>query len=283
MLRFLTALFKKRPAPKSLGPRVIDFSSLDASGFEAGKDHRYTVGVADGRLSLQLTKGGMLAWTELADSNCADFSLKAVLQLSGQKDASSGVVFRMVDDSSFACILVSSGGWIRLDVVFNGHPRPALPMLPCPWIRDKELVQLTLVARGDRYTALVDGIWAFEIADDSLPEGRLGFAARSDGEASCAGLSDCTLETRPLEVETEYLRCLHLSMDSTEQRRALANAHYAAGDYLPCIINLRRLRNPTAADLFLKAEACMRLQLLDDADDALTACLAIDPSMGDAL
>ncbi|MDP3179771.1 MAG: tetratricopeptide repeat protein, partial [Spirochaetaceae bacterium] len=174
--------------------------------------------------------------------------------------------------------LVSNRGYFRLDMVFNGTPRPLIAWteLPSPF---GGAFRLGTIARGSHFTILVNDHWVGEAVDDSFRQGHFAFAAQAFEAPMTAAMKACRLDSRPLEVEAAYYRWNYYIVPDNAVRRALAETFFATGENLAAAVQLRKMerRAPLSADdLFLKAEVSIRLGLHDEAEAALDACLAID-------
>jgi tetratricopeptide (TPR) repeat protein len=287
--------------------RVADLSSQEASPFSYEADERYRTFFADRTVRLELFRPELFAWSEVQPYRYRDFSVDARIQLPpANPAASAGFILRMADAGSFVCILASDQG-LRMDVFFNGEARTIVPWTPCPWISMAEGILLSVVARGSRYLALADGRFAFEAEDDTTEAGILAFAARS-GELTGSGqangtavLQSLSMESRPVEVEVAFYRFSRLAGADVEQRRRLARSLFANGDYLGTLINLKKLDEALASrkrlrqratdgddgrsratDAFLKAECYLRLEMYEDAQEAIETSLSIDPDLPEA-
>jgi len=316
LLAFIRNLFRKEEAPEP-GAVVQELWAAELSGerrgrFVAAKGEGYQARYADEALELDLAKPDLFAWTEAEPYRYSDFMLEGELEFpppgSGEAAPHSacGFLFRYQDDSNFYSVLVSNRGFYRLDAVFNGKPRALIAWTEVPAAgrdggAEPEATgsspsarpgstgsSLRLIARGSHFTVVVDGLWAGEAVDETFREGRIAFAAQNYGEGRRARfrLESCLLESRPVEVETWYYRWNYYIIPDSAARKALATTFFAMGEHLAAAIQLRKIerRRPLEADeLFLKAEVCLRLELLDEAAEALDACLAAEPSRREAL
>jgi len=292
MLKFIGRFFKKPLPPPEPGssPEELwkaDFSTMETSRFAPVDEERYAVSVDGGALRLDLRRGNLFAWADAADYRYADATIEAELHFGepGQRRAA-GLMLRKIDDSSFLYVLVSSGGEVRLDIVFNGDPRPLVPWIACPWAAGAETVVLSVVSRGPRIVVMVNGRFALEAEDDSLESGRLAFAGQSYGGPASFRLVSLRVDSRPLEAETDYLRFARIVAADSDQRRRLAEGFMGLGYYVPALVQLRKVadrKEGTARDKFLEAECLLRLDLKDEAAVAIDACLAIDPAFGEAI
>jgi tetratricopeptide (TPR) repeat protein len=94
------------------------------------------------------------------------------------------------------------------------------------------------------------------------------------------------VESRPVEVESWYYRHNYDIVPGAPERRRLAETFFAMGEGLPAAVQIRkleRLRPLDADELFLKAEAALKLGLREEAEAALDACLALAPGREDAV
>lgn len=291
MLRILRGLFAK-PAPQpepGSSPEELwraDFSSPERCRFAPVDEARYSARLADAALKLDLHRGSLFAWVDAGDLRYSDVSVEAEIRFDQTGPRSSaGLLFRKQDDSSFLYVLVSSDGDVRLDLVFNGDPRPIVPWTACPWAGGTDSLLLSLVVRGPRIVVLVNGRFALEAEDDSLDGGGIAFAAQSYDEAASFTLVSLSIESRPVEAESDYVRFARVLEADSSQRRRLAESYFGLGYYVPALVQLRKIYDRGAVearDKFLEAECLLRLDLKDEAALAIDACLAIDPGHAEA-
>ena len=292
MLRFISKIFRK-PAPlppAGSSPEKLwkaDFSSAEASGFELPDEERYAARVADGALDLELRKGSLFAWVDAGAYRYGDASIEAAIAFGGAGPRrSAGLIVRKADDSSFVYALVSSDGEVRLDVVFNGEPRALVPWIACPWAAGSDGVVLSVVCRGPRFIVMVNGRFALEAEDDSVDSGGVAFAAQSYDGPAAFRLESLRVDSRPVEAEADYLRFARIVVADSDQRRRLAEGLFGLGYYVPALVQLRKIAERgegNARDKFLEAECLLRLELKDEAAAAIDACLALDPTLDEAI
>lgn len=278
-----------RPEPGSSPQErwLADFSSIEASRFEPIDEERYSATTESGALVLTLRKDNLFAWTDAGTYRYSDVSITARLDL-GESGArrSAGLLIRKADDNSFVYMLVSSDAEIRLDVVFNGEPRTIVPWIACPWAAGSTEFVLDVVARGTRFTAMLNGKLALEAEDDALDSGGIAFATQSYAQPAQCRLVSLRVESRPMEVEVDYLRFSRVIAADADQRRRLAEGLSVLGAYVPAIVQLRKVQargEALARDRFMIAECLVRLEMLDDAAAEIDACLSLDPGMEEAI
>ena len=310
MLEFLGRLLQKRkaPPPGSLAEElwVAELSDQRRGRFLEARGEGHSARYANETLGLELLRPDLYAWTEAGLYRYADFVIEGELAFGpaeGRGDAvphsACGFLFRYQDEANFYSVLVSNRGYFRLDAVFNGSPRPLIAWTEVPREDTRredtrredtlnESVSLRIIARGTQLTVMIDGRWAGEIVDETFREGFLAFAGQNYGEGQAVRflLSSFFVESRPMEVETWYYRYNYYLLPEPDARRALAGTFLAMGENLAAAVQLRRIekRRPLDADeLFLKAEAALRLGLQDEAAEALDACIAAEPRRREAL
>jgi tetratricopeptide (TPR) repeat protein len=305
MFEGLRRLFRRGPAapePGSLveelwlgamtGPKAGRFLEIEEEGYSA----RYAPQVDEGEgcLELRLERPDLFAWTEATLYRYSDFILEGELAMPrGMPLSACGFLFRYQDEGNFYALLVSNRGYFRLDLVLSGKPRPLiawteLPGSPAGATGGEEgSLSLRVIARGGHFTITIDDEWAAEAVDDSFDRGQVAFAAQNYGEGAPTRfeLRSVMLESRPVELESWYYRWNYYIVPDTQARRRLAETFFSMGESLAAAVQLRKIerQRPLDADeLFLKAEAALRLGLQAEADAALDACLALDPGRADA-
>ncbi len=257
---------------------------MEASRFDYGDDDRYGVSVDNGELVLELRRGSLFAWSDAGPYRYADVSVEAEIDFRGYGPRrSGGLIVRKAEESSFVYILVSSDGEVRMDAVFNGEPRVMVPWIACPWAVGAETVVLNVVARGSSFVVMVNGRFALESDHDGLDSGGIAFAAQTLEAPASFGLRSLSVESRPLEVEVDYMRFARVVAADLDQRRRLAEGLFSQGYFVPALVQLRRVGAGNARDKFIEAECLLRLELPDEAAKAIDACLAIDPAMDEAI
>ena len=147
---------------------------------------------------------------------------------------------------------------------------------------------LRVIARGSHFTLLVDDLWVAEAVDETFRLGHIAFAAQNyeEGDRTRALLSSCLLDSRPIEVEAAYYRWNFYIEPEGAARFRLAQTYFAMGEQLAAAVQLRKIERRRALgpdELFLKAEAALQLELYDDAQTAIEACLAAEPDRREAV
>jgi tetratricopeptide (TPR) repeat protein len=309
MFEFIKRLFKADDAPEP-GSLVEELWLGDMTGQkfgrfleveEAGYRARYlpAANEAEARLELELLKSDLFAWTEAPLYRHSDFVLEGRFAFGDASPSDTppysacGFLFRYQDENNFYSVLVSNKGFFRLDVVFGGKPRALVAWTELPprgalaESGASHDFSLRVIASGDHLSLMIDDEWVAEAVDESFDRGHIAFAGQNYGEGETASfeLRSCMVESRPVEVETWYYRWNYYIVPSDGARRRLAETLFAMDECLEASVQLRKIEKHRALDadeLFLKAEACLRLGLKDEAAAALDSCLALAPERNDA-
>jgi tetratricopeptide (TPR) repeat protein len=120
-------------------------------------------------------------------------------------------MFRVNGQGTYYLALVSNKGYFRLDAVRNGVPATLIGWVetPCP---PEDKINLKIIASGSHMIFLINGKWAAEAYDDSIPGGHLGFALVSyggdeeHGYACKAWLDSLSVNSCETSVEAEYIK-----------------------------------------------------------------------------
>ena len=253
-------------------------------------------------LTLRILKTGCIAWSEDPVRRYRDLVLRGTLHLdtSGAYGAA-GFMFRMVDDRTYYMVLVSSRGYFRMDLVRNGTPLALVGWTEAPgpaWEGETppEFFDLEITAYGSRFLVSINGEWAAEINDGSLPEGRIAFCAASyEGGAQAeeegakplaveALLVKFSLDSRIMAVDEHYDEA---SLRAAPENRArLAETFAALGRTAPALVQLRRARENRAdmglaappRELLLEAKLALAAEQWNEAENCIEQGLG-DPAL----
>ena len=290
---FIRKLFKKEPVLDA-GALVEELWTADLGGPDGGRflvhdEKDYASAYRNGAFELLLKKNDLFAWAEAPLRRHGDFALEAELEFEETTPYSScGFLFRAADEGNFYVLLVSNRGYARLDAVFNGRPRSLVAWTECPQPSQGRF-SLRIIARGTHLLAFVQGEWVLETFDETFRNGFLAFAGQNYADRpSAAGfrLLTCLVESRRLELEAWYYRFSYVEAPAPEARFRLAGTYFAMGEWLAAAVQLRkieRMRPLSPDELFLKAEASLRLDLLDEAQASIEACLEAEPRRQEAV
>ena len=292
-------LFPRQNAMEQ-GSVVEEVWMASLSGDKAGRflsrdEGSYASAYAGGGLELVLRKSGLFAWTEAPLYQYGDFGVEAEMAFGEEAPYSAcGLLFRLANETNFYALLVSNRGYIRLDAVFNGKPRTLVAWTECPSATASSF-RLRLIARGPHIIAFVNEEWVLEAMDETFRTGYLAFAGQFYDEGQPGGqsrdlrptsagptearfrLASLLVESRLPELEAWYYRFTYVEAAGAEARCRLAASYFSMGEWLSAAVQLRKaekLRPLDSEALFLKAEVSLRLELHDEAEAAIDACLA---------
>jgi len=295
-------LFPRQNAMEQ-GSVVEEVWMASLSGEKAGRflsrdEGSYASAYSGGALELALRKAGLFAWTEAPLYQYGDFGLEAEMVFGENAPYSScGILFRLANETNFYALLVSNRGYIRLDAVFNGKPRTVVAWTECASATAASF-RLRLIARGPHLIAFVNEEWALEAVDETFRTGYLAFAGQYYDEGGPGGqspdapakaeaasgpvearfrLASLLVESRLPELEAWYYRFAYVEAAGADARCRLAASFFSMGEWLSAAVQLRKaekLRPLQPEELFLKAEVALRLELYDEAEAAIDACLA---------
>jgi tetratricopeptide (TPR) repeat protein len=302
MLGVLKKLFgfrkppRKKPDPDGIATDKweADFSKPESIRFDIKSETSYDAYLRSDCLVLGLRKAGQIVWVEDPQFRYEDQVIRGKLRLDSRGAyAAAGFMFRMVDGGTYYSVLISNKGFFRLDVLRNGMPLALIgwteiPSEPAPAL--SAAAELTIIAYGDHILIIINGRWAAEIRDSTIPGGRLCFTAASYEEAESretytaeAFLEALSVEPRIGEVEGWYeewtwkadpLGCFRL-----------AETFAAMDQPVPALIHLKKAWEIAAGDpeyrrpqqeLLLAARLTLGLKLFQEAEEYINACIEVD-------
>jgi tetratricopeptide (TPR) repeat protein len=249
--RFFYALSNKIRNRKKEGPAEsklsIDFTKKQKSPFDIKSESSHNAYLSNGSLMLAMKKPNCIAWVEIPELEYGDHIIEAKIRLDSLGGyASTGVIFR-IDEDSYYLALVSSKGYFRFDVIKYGAPKALIA-----WTEISDFngtnIDLKIITYGTYLVFVVNDKWLAEISDDSISTGRLGFALASyetanqpdksedkkddvDGnEYTCKALLDYfSVDTRYKTVEEKYTKWTDESNINADQRLRLAESFAVMG------------------------------------------------------
>lgn len=192
-----------------------------------------------------------------------------------------GLLFRYLNESTFYALLVSDGGWLRLDAVVNNTPLPLLGWTDTG--ASDEVRVLSLIAVGTSFTLCVDDQWIAQIEDDTIQAaGKVCFAAQNWGVHAHRSfeLSAFSLESQPFMVETACLRANEPARIPASAHLRLAESLYAMGRAACARAEMKKLKAKCTFGLreyLLAGDIACAQHLYDEAEEAFNAALVQDP------
>jgi tetratricopeptide (TPR) repeat protein len=312
MFGLLKKLFRLRRGPREQpDPDALAFEHWEAdftkprhARFVIKSENTYDANLQKGALVLGLKKSHCLAWVEDPLFRYSDLIIQGRIRLDSHGGyAAAGFLFRMVDDLTYYSLLVSSKSYFRLDVVRNGSPQTLIGWTELPeaggsppgkndashrGLKEGELaVELLLIVYGSHIALGINGSWAAEISDDTIPAGRVGFALASykapPGEGAAGGyaaeafLESLSLDSRIPEPEAAYTRWTGEVRPHPRSRFRLAETFAAMGQAAPALMQIKRAWEApgytrTQGELLLAGKLAMELGLFDEAEEYIAQC-----------
>ena len=200
----------------------------------------YRARVKRRRLELEIHKPSCFAWV-VSPYQYADFVIEANLNIGGENGhSSSGFVFRYNNEDNFYYFLLSNRGYFRFDVVFNRNPGHLIEWTPLPPAVE-DTTELRIIARDGTFSFYLSDEWLAEMTDDTLKAGFIGFAAQNYEEKNEGAffLDNIKIESRPVEVEQEYLRWTRYIPVPPESRITLARTFIDMAKYPEAVAQLK--------------------------------------------
>ena len=216
----------------------VDFSKTKNSPFDIKSESSFNAYLSSDSLVLGLKKPNCISWIEIPNREFQDHVIEAKIRLDDSGGyASAGLLFHIMDKSSHYMAIISSKGYFRLDVVKDDAPRALIGWTEVSNF-DKNSIHLCIITYGTYSIFIVNGKWAGDTSDESIGEGRLGFAAASyeakdaetDGYACKACLEYFSVDTRIKSIEGSYKKWTDESNINAENRLLLAETYAAMGE-----------------------------------------------------
>jgi tetratricopeptide (TPR) repeat protein len=304
-------LFRKNSERNDDNNLVLDFAKIKTSPFDIKTENSYNSYLSkaygeggSGSLVLGLKKSNCIAWVDIPDFEYRDHVIEAKIRLDSMGGyASTGVIFRIVDQQSYYLALVSSKGYFRLDVIKDNAPKTLIA-----WTEftdfDGTNIHLEIITYGSNLIFIVNNKWMGEANDDAIPEGRLGFVLASyetadkddDGEIRPRGEYTCksyldyfSVDEKFKTVEEKYKKWTDDLNINAESRLRLAETFAVMGDHVKALDQITQawkrrsdaLREVATADpdvktkreLLLAARMAFRIGRYDEAEEYINAIL----------
>ncbi len=283
-------LFRKRkkPDPDSLlqGNWRTAFRWFDRKRFAKEESADYAAWISKKRLQLQIRKASCFAWVT-SPFQYSDFVLEAGLSIDRSNGHSAaGFVLRYNNEENFYYFMLSNRGMFRFDVLFNKNPLHLIEWTPYPQT-STEILELRLIARGDSFSFYLDDEWIAELSDATLRQGFIGFAAQNYEERAEGDffLHHIEIESRPIQVEKQFLRWTGYLPAKPERRIALARTFNGMGKYAESVVQLRealsRIEGGPEEHLLL-ARSYAQLKAYQESLESFDRCLELDPGQARA-
>lgn len=266
--------FKKK---KEIDPDIIiqetwtaSFNKPKKARFKPESSTEYSAFFNNKQFTLKLNKKDIFAWVINNIYRYNDFILNSEIEFgSGNGHSSAGYVLRYINDDNFYFFLISDNNHFRFDVVFNGNPMPLINWTECENISDS-VNSIQIIARMDHFSFYVDGEWIGEVHDNTIREGKIGFAGQNYNESDNAEfhLLSYTIQSKPIEVEKEYIRWNNIIPVNPDKRAILAKSYFENSNFSASAVQFKKLakaRKLTGDENFLFAEDLINLKLYTEA------------------
>ncbi|UCF98104.1 MAG: tetratricopeptide repeat protein [Spirochaetaceae bacterium] len=279
------SLFRKKnsAAPDSLLQDLwhTDFRWLEKRRFptEIAKD--FSARTRRRRLELQIHKQSCFAWV-LEPYQYGDFMIRAKLHVGEENGHSSaGFVFRYNNEDNFYYFLLSNSDRFRFDVVFNKNPMHLIEWTPLPDSVD-DTTELRIIVRDNTFSFFLSDEWLAEVSDDTLRTGFVGFAGQNyeEGDEAIFFLDSITIESRPVQVEQEYLRWTRYVPISPQSRITLARTYVDMAKHSEAVAQLKAAVKhvPDSAEaLSLLSRSYTQLKAYPESLSCLDRLLELEP------
>ena len=139
---------------------------------------RYGTSERRGEFAFELRRTNLFAWVTSRVFRYTDLTLEGrfVWDTPGVYSAA-GFILRHNTDDNFYHLLVSSRGYFRFDLVFNGNPMPLIGWTEIPSFSEvapEQGMVVRAIVRGGSFSFYLDDEWIGEVEDETIPEGRVG-------------------------------------------------------------------------------------------------------------
>jgi len=226
---------------------TVDFSNPVLSKekkslFNIKSEISYNANLLNDSLKLGLKKSNCIAWIDIPEHEYQEHVIEAKIRLDSLEGyAAAGIIFRIMDDTSYYLALVSSKGYFRLDVVKDNVPRPLIAWTEIHSDFDGTNIKLKIVTYGTYLIFIVNDKWLGEANDDTISHGRLGFALASYTEndeeikeqeeyTSLAYLDYISIDTRIKVIEDSFKKWTDDSNIDAVGRLRLAETFAVMGE-----------------------------------------------------
>jgi tetratricopeptide (TPR) repeat protein len=279
-----------------------DFSKAHRLRFDIKSENSHNAYIQNKSLVLGLKKSNCIAWVTDPLYRYGDQALDARITLEPLGGyAAAGLMFRMVDEGTFYSVLFSNKGYFRMDVVRNNTPLTLAGWTELPPEKetpqageDSRTVSLTVIAYGEHLLLLINGQWAAEIRDGTIPAGRICFCLASYPEETArkirpgepgspvytarASLNSLIVESRIGEVRARYAAWKDKPGIEPRSRFRLAETFTAQGQAAAALGQLQKAwESPQApreqGELLLAGQLALALDRTGEAEDYFRSCL----------
>ncbi len=256
---------------------TCSFKDIRKNRFELENTESMKSEIRSDKLCLTAKKQNLFVWSLNEEYRYKNFVLDAVCSIDKDNGHSAaGVLFRYANESNYYYFLISENGYFRLDVIFNGSPRILIPWTLCK-LDTADKIGIRLIVRGESITLYLNEDWLGEIDDDSIDAGFTAFGGQnfSNKDTANFSLSEITIESRSVEVESIYQSQAKQGIVPLESRLEFAKRLFEQGQYSAVLVQIKKALKvyPENYNLsLLMAMSLSRIGLYDEALKALESC-----------
>ena len=222
------------------GKITLDFSKIKRPPFDIKSESSYIANLSNSSIELKLKKQNYIAWVDIPEQEFQDHVIEAKIRLDSFGGyAAAGIIFHIMDETSYYLALVSSKGYCRVDEVKDSAPRPLIA-----WTEISDFngtnINLKIITYESKLVFQVNGKWLGEADSGAAGYGRLGFTlasylqnddGESEGEITCAANLDyLSIDTRSRSIEEQYKKCTDESVINAEERLRLTETLAVMGE-----------------------------------------------------
>ena len=218
---------------------TFDFSKIKRPPFDIKSESSYIANLSNSSFELKLKKQNIIAWVDMPGQEFQDHIIEAKIRLDSMEGyAAAGIIFHIMDETSYYLALVSSKGYCRIDEVKDSAPYPLIAWTEISNF-DGTNIDLKIITHEAKQVFLVNGKWLGEADGDAAGYGSLGFAlasypqnddTESEGAFTCAAYLDClSIDTRSKSIEEQYKKSTDESIINAEERLRLTETYAVMG------------------------------------------------------
>lgn len=300
MLSFIKRFFHKN------NTQEIPLEDLYITNFLDPNSNIFTEETGDGYksfyddgLNLQLQRKQLYAWCEELKFQYKDLLLESTIDFSSINQLVSdstgdennisgfcafGFLLRYVNDSNFYSVLISDGGYFRMDVMFNGNQIPLIgwTLIPVSQNSDKNIINLKIIANSTNFCIIINDKTCCNIEDDTIQsEGYVAFAGQNwqMHEKICAKLKYLKIDRRDIFIDSSYRQWSHIDEITPEQNLANTHSFASVGNYIAALLELESLwkkQKPTIDELLLASRLYLSQNMYENAQKFVLQALDID-------
>jgi len=237
------------PGNSSEKKTIYDFSKIKKSPFNIKAETDYNANLSDNSFEIGLKKTNCIVWTDIPGLDYEDQIIETDFKLDSLGGyAAAGIIFRIMEEDSYYMALISSKGYLRLDVVNCGSPKALIAWTEIPDF-DVNKINLKIIAFDAYLIFIVNDKWIAEVSDETIISGGIGFALASyqddednyDNEYVCkAMIKNFIIDTRFNVIDEIFKKWIDESNVNAEYRLRLAETFAVMGEYVKSLDQIKK-------------------------------------------